>query len=505
MRKSSPRCRSAVVIALLFPFNGNATDWMQFGYDEAHSGNNTAEATITAANAHRLVPLYTATLPALVDSAPVFLGGVTTATGVKDVLFVETRSGILVALDSITGAVIWQQQPSVPANSSIVTQASPLIDPDRQFVYAYGLEGRLHKYRVGDGQEITGSGWPQLITLKPSVEKGASALSSALTPQGRKLYAVSDGYIGDGGDYQGHITTIDLDTGVQGVFNVNCSNLTIHFALNGSAGSTDCAQRQSGVWGRPGAIYSAVTQRVYIASGNGVFNADSGGHDFGDSVLALSSEGNGASGLPLDSYTPTNHASLNSTDLDLGSASPALLPAPANSVYQHLAVQGGKDAKLRLINLDDMSGAGAPSHIGGELQMLNVPQGGQVKPQPATWIDGNGATWLFVATGNGISALELVISGTGQPSLVPRWNKSSSSTSPVLANGVLFHLGGGTMIARNPVTGDVLWNSTSVGSLHWQSPIVVNGRAYVTNNSGSLFAFALDPIYLDGFDPPAAQ
>lgn len=496
----SSRLPLALLAACFLAGNASATDWLQFGYDQEHSGNNTAETAITLANVNRMVPLYSVSLPATVDSAPAFLGGVSTPLGVKDLLFVETKTGILIALDAVTGAIVWQKQPTTPANSSVVTQLSPLIDPDRQYVYGYGLEGKVHKYQVGDGTEITGNGWPQVATLKPSVEKGASALSSAITPNGRKLYVVSDGYIGDAGDYQGHITTIDLDSGAQNVFNVNCSDLTVHFVLNGVAGSTGCAQKQSGVWGRPGAIYSAVTNRVYIASGNGVFDASSGGRNFGDSVLALSADGIGANGLPLDSYTPTNHASLNSSDLDLGSASPVLLPAPVGSAYPNLAVQGGKDAKLRLINLDNMSGAGGPTHIGGELQLLNVPQGGQVKPQPASWVDGNGSTWLFVASSSGIAGLQLTLDGTGQPSLVSRWTKTGSTTSPVLANGVLFHLSGSTMVARNPVTGDALWTSPTVGSPHWQSPIVVNGRIYVTNNSGSLFAFVLDPIFINGFE-----
>jgi len=60
----------------------------------------------------------------------------------------------------------------------------------------------------------------------------------------------------------------------------------------------------------------------------------------------------------------------------LGSTAPAILPTPANSVVRHLAVQGGKDALLRLINLDNLSGQGAPGHTDGEIsQPIGVPQG----------------------------------------------------------------------------------------------------------------------------------
>ena len=81
-------------------------------------------------------------------------------------------------------------------------------------------------------------------------------------------------------------------------------------------------------------------------------------------------------GFPLDSYTPTNFQQLEDQDTDLGSVSLVILQPPAGSTIAHLGMQTGKDAKLRLINLDDMSGTGAPAHVGGESQLLDVPQGG---------------------------------------------------------------------------------------------------------------------------------
>src|SRR5205807_1487153 len=75
-----------------------AYDWLQFGGDARHSGNNTAEATLSSANVSTLVQKYQATLPATADGAPVFLEGVTTPSGVKDLLFVTTRDGRIIAL-----------------------------------------------------------------------------------------------------------------------------------------------------------------------------------------------------------------------------------------------------------------------------------------------------------------------------------------------------------------------------------------------------------------------
>ncbi|MEP7044976.1 MAG: hypothetical protein ABI843_18070, partial [Dokdonella sp.] len=189
----------------------------------------------------------------------------------------------------------------------------------------------------------------------------------------------------------------------------------------------------------------------------------------------------------------------------------------AGSTAAHLALQAGKDGKLRLINLDDMSGQGGPAHVGGELQLLNVPQGGSgyggdlMREQLAVWVDPTDhSTWAFVGNGSGISGLQLGLDGSNVPSLTTRWTKtaSSGSTSPIVANGVLFNAGdctgGGTCIsARDPLTGDVLWSSPHIGSLHWQSPILVNGAIYVVDGSSKLWKFAAplgDTIFANGFD-----
>ena len=255
------------------------------------------------------------------DSAPIFLGGVATASGTKDLLFINALDGTLTAADASNGATVWSHQPTVASGSDFVlahggATGSPAVDPAHQYVFHYGLDGKIHKYQVGDGTEILSGGWPQIATAKPDQEKGAAAMSIAVTPSGTFLYSVNDGYDGDGGDYQGHLTTINLGTGAQTVFNSLCSNLVIHFVKNGTTSGpnqNDCSTHQSGIWGRPGAIYDPATNRVFISTANGHFNANSGGFNWSDSVLALNPDGTGSGGgMPLDSYTPSTFATLDS-------------------------------------------------------------------------------------------------------------------------------------------------------------------------------------------------
>ncbi len=149
-----------------------AYDWLQFGGDPQHSGNNTAETALTPANVSGLVQKYQVTLLATADGAPVFLEGVTTPSGIKDLLFVTTKDGRIIALDAQNGAQVWSHQYGAGTcqingtGGACYTTSSPAIDPSGDYVYSYGLDGNVHKYQVGDGTEIIGGGWPELTTLK---------------------------------------------------------------------------------------------------------------------------------------------------------------------------------------------------------------------------------------------------------------------------------------------------------------------------------------------------
>jgi PQQ-like domain len=154
-------------------------------------------------------------------------------------------------------------------------------------------------------------------------------------------------------------------------------------------------------------------------------------------------------------------------------------------------VQGGKDGVLRLLNLDNLSGQSAPGHTGGEVSMIGVPQGGEILTQPATWVNSaDGTSWVFVANGNGISGLKLVVDGSGAPSLRAIWTNGNSGSPPLVANNVLYYATSGELRALAPTTCSTpLWQG-AIGGIHWESPIVANGVIYITDENGHLTAFA---------------
>ena len=217
-----------------------------------------------------------------------------------------------------------------------------MVDPNHQFVYSYGLDGKVHKYYAGTGVEVLTGGWPEIATLKGYDEKGSSSLAVATDRSGQSyLYVANSGYPGDLGDYQGHITAINLSNGTQKVFNALCADQSTHFSPTG----TNCPQVTAGIWSRAPVIYSAATGRIYIATGNGDFN--SAAHDWGIPSWHLIRM---AAGLLAGRWTATRRPITSSFKRrTLTWAAPR--PDPARPSYKPLpqpGCDGGKNQLLRL-------------------------------------------------------------------------------------------------------------------------------------------------------------
>jgi hypothetical protein len=323
----------------------------------------------------------------------------------------------------------------------------------------------------------------------PSTEKGSSALNLA----NGYLYMTTGGYPGDAPPYQGHLVAVNLSNGIETVFNTLCSNITV-LLTSQSGQSNYCPDVQSGVWARAGAVVDPTNGNVYIASGNGKFN---GTTDWGDSVMELT----GNPTTLLDTYTPTNYQQLQNGDTDLGSSAPALIPQQPASNTPYMAVQVGKDGLLRLLNRQNLSGQKKKGQLGGELGKTNAPGTPcEVLTQPAVWTDATQVTWLFVANDCGLNAYKVVTDGNGKSTLSLAWQQTLGGTSPIVANGVLYVVRSGELDARNPSTGALLWSNTgagvSIGSIHWESPILVDGTLVVADENGKVSAFGLPPLSL---------
>src|SRR6266542_5323863 len=94
LRKIALILTSVITLTLLTGF-----DWSQFNANPEHSGTNTQETLITAANVASLSQLFKVTLPDRADGPPVFLQFASTISGTRDVVFLTSVSGHIVALD----------------------------------------------------------------------------------------------------------------------------------------------------------------------------------------------------------------------------------------------------------------------------------------------------------------------------------------------------------------------------------------------------------------------
>ena len=472
-------------------------DWLQFNGDAQHSGWITQETKISRANVTGLRKLYQATLPGTVDGAPVYLANVPTSAGPRSLLFATTTDGTLTARDAKDGSPVWQQ--ASPAGSCVrnadqkpcYTTSQPTLDPNRQFVYSYGLDGYVHKYAVGDGQEVKSGGWPELTSARTDQEKGSSDLSVVTTVKGDTYLYMAHAYYPDGTRRnQGHLTTINLKDGSQHVFNNTCSDLPdVHF---GASGAKDCPSYENGIWARGPVVYSPQNDKIYFMVGCCTFDPTQ--HQWGHSVLALNPDGTGRGGEPLDSYTMKDWQKLDEA-VQLASTAPVILPTPTNSKIPHLAVQAGKDGKLRLLNLDDLSGQHSPGHVGGEVngKYIGLPQNAPVFTQLAVWVNpADGTTWLYVATTKDLLGYRLETDATGQPDLKLGWQKSLGGTSsPVIVNNLIYYVRSNEVMVVEPQTGEQRWHNEEIGAIHWQSPILVNGVLYITDQDNKLTAYSL--------------
>src|SRR5262249_22464640 len=99
-----------------------------------------------------------------------------------------------------------------------------------------------------------------------------------------------------------------------------------------------------------GGISSDSSGRLFFVTGDGEFDGNTGGPNWGDSFIKLST-----SGVVVDSFTPFNQDLLNTANHDLGSAEALLLPDQSGA-HPHELVSAGKDGSVYLVDRDNMGG-----------------------------------------------------------------------------------------------------------------------------------------------------
>jgi hypothetical protein len=135
----------------------------------------------------------------------------------------------------------------------------------------------------------------------------------------------------------------------------------------------------AGIWQSDAAPSSDEAGNIYLATGNGNFNAaQPNGRNYGDTLLKLHLDG---PTLTLrDYFTPHNQKDLDAHDWDLGSQGPVLLgtqPGP----HPHLLVIAGKEGKLYLLDRDQLG----KFHQGSDPSVLQTIKIKDAYGAAATW------------------------------------------------------------------------------------------------------------------------
>jgi len=496
---SSSRVATAVLIG--------ATLFVAFRGSTAVAGPNSrgARATVT------LQPLWVQSITPNADSAPVYLAdsshvraevaacrpavSLPKNCAVPPLVYVlagnnrfnclpnrRVKRATLYALSAKTGTVQWKHSTTGPARC---TTAGPVLDPSGQWVYAPGLDGKMHRYAALSGAETLQAPWPQTITLMPGAEK----IAATPTIGSNHLYVTTSGFF-DVGHVEGHLVTIDLASGRATVFNTLCSTIP-QLLGNDPSAANYCPEIFSGLFGRGEGAVDPITHDVFLVTDNGPWD---GKTLWGDSVLELDPSG----ATLLDSYTPTDQQWLDDHDLDLGSSGAAILPTlSSGGRTYHLLVQAGKGPScstchgvvVRLLNRDNLSGQGGPGHLGGDLQDVQSPGGCEVISAPAVWKSPAGQVWVYYADGCGFAGYRISISH-GKPHIAISWSIRDVGSTPVKNRGTLF-LDHTDVSAYDPETGHVLATVTGTGPSHWEYPLVAGNRLYITDEKGHVATYAL--------------
>jgi hypothetical protein len=225
--------------------------------------------------------------------------------------------------------------------------------------------------------------------------------------------------------------------------------------------------RAGGVWQAGGGLATDATGNIYFSTGNGTFDADTAGRDYGDSVLKINS-----TGAVLDYFAPHDQAILDVQDVDLGAGGVLLLPDQSGA-HRHLLVSAGKGGTIYLVDRDNM-GHYQANNDGQIVQSLpNALPGGNLvngnRINPAFF---NGYVY-FSAVADVIRAFQL---SNGLLSTVP--------TSRSLE--VYDYPGGPLAISANGSANGILWTVQRFGLDPFGGGVIAPGvlRAYDAANLG---------------------
>ena len=387
-------CRIAVVMAMAAGFCPAQVTTSQ--YDNSRTGANLNEKVLTPANvnARQFGKLGAFQVDGPVYAQPLFVPNVEIpGKGTHDVLYVATEHDSVYAFDANRPgeAPLWHvsfldkaRNLTVPSEDDVQCPfirpevgitSTPVIDLASGTLYVlartkirHGLSSdeffqHLHALAITTGVEKFGG--PKLITASVAGNgrgsQNGKIVFDPLKENPRAALLLSKGVV-----YLTWASSCDVDPYHGWVIAYDSQTLAQRGALNVTPGGSE-----AGIWLADTGPAADDEGNVYLPTGNGTFNADSGGKDYGDSVLKLGLEG--SSLVVRDYFTPHDQARISDADADIGSSGPLLLPDQPGP-HRHLVLQPTKDSSIYVLDRDRLG----KFHSQGDavLQRIRMAGGG---------------------------------------------------------------------------------------------------------------------------------
>jgi hypothetical protein len=365
------RTQTASVPVVVSGYTGTLT----YHNDNLRTGQNNSETALSTGNVtvSQFGKLFSQPVDGYVYAQPLWVPGVTmSGQGVHNVVYVATEHDSVYAFDAdqpLNGP-LWHTSfitapgvTTVPrADIEVGTDLSPeagitsapVIDTTHgvMFVLARTKEvsgattsyvHRLHALDITTGNDISNP-----VVIAASVPgTGYDNVGGVVTFAGLRQNNRSALLLANGIVYVAFASLEDIDPYHGWVLGYNETNL----ASPPVAVFNDTPNGQKGgIWQGGGGLLADSTGNIYLSTGNGTFDANVSGPDYGESFLKLSPEG-----APLDYFTPFDqrYLSLEGINADLASSGPVLLPDQSGPV-PHLALACGKTGTLYLMNRDNL-------------------------------------------------------------------------------------------------------------------------------------------------------
>jgi hypothetical protein len=485
-----------------------------YHYDQSETGANTNETVLTPSNVNVTTFGKVASLP--VDgqlyAQPLVMTGVSVpGQGTQDLVFAATEYDSVYAFNAEGSSTtpVWHtsllQAGETPISSSVTSlninpwigiTGTPVIDPATNTLYCVGsftTSSNTYQMRLYALDITTGAvkyGGPVILSATVNGtgagSSGGKLTFNTLLELQRPALTLANGQIymafashNDQGSYHGWVFAYNETTLTQTA--VWCST------PNGS---------QGGMWMSGGGLAVDSSGDLYFTSGNGSFDANSGGKDYAMALMKLS-----PSLSVLDYFSPYNEASLSNADEDYGCGNAVLLPTQSGSAPNE-AITLGKWGGVYLNNTD--SGKMGEFVSTAPNKDLSETSTGLQQHDTFSYWNGNvyigpdGGTLRDYSVGGG------ALGGAPATQSARSFGAGSSPTisSNGTSNGILWAVDNGTspaiVFAYNPANlGQVYWASnqaangrdTSGPGEKWTSAVVANGYVYVGGaNSVTLYS-----------------